>query len=80
MDKPFGKKVVKYVKNHMNLELNSIKVGHSAHVFTLDHPNIPVHLQKVYGVTTSKVIRLEEDGTFETLNSVYVPVEDPRYG
>ena len=50
-------------------------LGEGAHVYTLDHPNDPLN-HSVYGVRTSKVIRIEDDGTFETLNSIYVKASE----
>lgn len=41
-----------------------------AQVDALDHPRLGC--QRVY---TSVVIRKEEDGTFETLNTIYKPVK-----
>lgn len=51
-----------------------IVVGQPAYVYTLDHPNQSLN-QSVYGVRTSEVVRVDEDGVFETLNSIYVPKE-----
>ena len=56
-----------------------IEVGKSAHVYVLDHPNQALN-HSVYGVQTSKVVRVDEDGTFETLNSIYVPAENVHEG
>jgi len=41
-----------------------------ANVYTLDHPRLGAR-----NVRTSIVININEDGSFETLNTYYVPVQ-----
>lgn len=60
-------------------DLAPIEVGKSAHVYVLDHPDQRLNYS-VYGVQTSTVVRADEDGTFETLNSIYVPAEKAHEG
>lgn len=46
--------------------------GHEvAHVFTLDH-----YVWGREAVRTSKVVKKNDDGSFETLNTRYVPYKD----
>ena len=42
-----------------------------AYVHTLDHPRLGEQ-----DIRTSAVMKKNEDGSFETLNTIYVPVED----
>jgi hypothetical protein len=48
-----------------------IKVGLPAFIFPIDHQSDFVSNKTV--ATTSKVIKVEEDGKFETQNTLYVP-------
>ena len=48
-----------------------IKVGNPAFVFPIDHQSDFVSNKTV--ATTSKVIKMEEGGKFETENTLYVP-------
>ena len=51
-----------------------ITVGAPASVFPLDHPS--PHVRNTREAITSRVIRKEDDGTFETQNTIYVPRKD----
>lgn len=62
------KPVVHYVPG----ESDRISVGSGAHVFPTDHPS--PFVSNTQQVWTSKVIRKEDDGTFETQNTIYKPV------
>jgi hypothetical protein len=48
-----------------------IKVGNSAFIFPIDHQSEFVSNMCI--ATTSKVIKMEEGGRFETENTLYVP-------
>lgn len=62
------KPIVRFVPHPENL----IVLGLAALVEALDHPHIGKDL-----VRTSRVVKLNPDGSFETLNTMYVPaVED----
>ncbi len=64
-------------------ELLACDVGYSAYVFPVDHPNHNVNhnvSNQQYAIT-SKVINIEHDDLgrikrFETLNTIYEPVND----
>lgn len=49
------------------------KVGESAIVFPFDHPDSERVSNRDYAIT-SEVVKVNEDGSFETLNSKYIPV------
>lgn len=50
---------------------NFIMLNMRAEVVALTHPNFPEETP----VTTSRVIKVNEDGSFETRNTIYVPRE-----
>lgn len=54
-------------------EKNFIKVGHSAYVHPVNHTS-PLVSNKRF-VFTSEVLEIFKDGSFETRNSFYQPVE-----
>lgn len=61
--------VQKPVVNYRKSEYDFISVGRSAWVYALNHPRLG-ELE----VRTSTVQSISEDGTFETLNTIYKPV------
>jgi len=62
---------MKPVVHYINYAVFGFEGEHEvAEVFALDHPRFG--RQRVY---TSVIIRKEEDGTFETLNTIYKPVK-----
>lgn len=62
---------MKPVVHYINDAVFGFEGGYEvAEVFALDHPKLGC--QRVY---TSVVIKKEEDGTFETLNTSYKPVK-----
>lgn len=63
-----NKPVVKYRPS----ESDRIRVGHPAYVHPVDHTS-PLVSNKRF-VFTSPVVSKSDDGSFETRNSVYVPV------
>lgn len=50
-----------------------IEVGHSAAVRPVDHPG--EYVSNTTWVRTSEVIRKDEGGVFETMNTIYKPME-----
>ena len=52
----------------------SPRVGHSAVVFPLDHDDTE-NVSNTTHVHTSEVVKVNDDGSFETLNSIYIPQE-----
>ena len=58
---------VKPVVRYKNPEF--VKVGYSAYVVTLDHPNPNITPGGM--VRTSKVLSIEDNGNFETMNTRY---------
>lgn len=54
-----------------------IQVGTPAYVFAIDHPDGDISAHSI--VHTSPVISFDhKTGVFETMNSVYTPLHDPR--
>ena len=51
--------------------IGSGETGEIAYVYAVDHPRLGRD-----NVTTSKVIKKFDDGSFETLNTLYVPSKD----
>lgn len=49
-----------------------VEVGQRAVVIPIDHPDT-YNVDNGRNVYTSTVQRINEDGSFETLNSVYIP-------
>ena len=47
-------------------------VGNTAVVWPLDHPDTS-RVSNTGPVITSTVVKINDDGSFETLNSIYVP-------
>jgi hypothetical protein len=55
-----------------------VKVGESANVWPMNHPNPEGMVSNKSMIRTSKILRLlndNEDPSFETENTVYVPME-----
>ena len=62
---------MKPVVHYTQVVDQDLKVGKSTRVFGVrDHPYISPMAKYV---VTSPIIRVEEDGTFETLNTIYKP-------
>ncbi len=61
------KPVVYFASNVKNFVVRNMQ----AEVIALNHPNFPEETP----VTTSKVIKVNEDGSFETKNTIYIPKE-----
>lgn len=53
-------------------ESDVIAVDQFAFIYPVDHPSSDVSNTKQ--IQTSRVIRKEDDGTFETQNTIYKPV------
>ena len=51
---------------------SAVIVGSSALVFPVDHPDRE-NVSNTTHVTTSTVVKVNADGSFETENSIYVP-------
>jgi hypothetical protein len=51
---------------------DSIVYGFYAYVEPVDHTS--PYVSNTRAVTTSRVIRVENNGVFETMNSIYIPV------
>jgi len=56
-------------------KLKIIVLGRAAVIFPINHPNhLPDHdVSNTKHVLTSRVIKLNHDGSFETLNTIYKP-------
>lgn len=65
------KKIVKCIIN----DALPIRIGRSAYVMTIDHPNLCNAVDGSSIAITSNVIAINEDGSFETHNSIYRPVQ-----
>ncbi len=62
------KKVVKYDATHPTFP----EVDKRCMLWPLDHPDT-ARVSNTQWAMTSKVVRIMEDGVFETQNSIYVP-------
>ncbi len=70
---PAGKKIVRYAPRK---NIDWIRLDQRASVVTIDHPDT-MNLWNGFEVSTSPVLKINLDGSFETLNTLYVP--DHRY-
>lgn len=61
---------MKPIVNFIQHKNNIIVVGVSALVEAINHPRLGAEL-----VRTSAVLSINDNGSFETRNSIYVPVE-----
>lgn len=53
-----------------------ITVGRVAYINTIDHPDLSIkQAEDDRIVITTTVIAINEDGSFETLNTIYRPVQ-----
>lgn len=64
------KKTVKYIPS----KYDKIKRGQEGQVFPVDHTSVWVDNGRI--CYTSEIIRTEENGEFETMNSIYKPVDE----
>ena len=63
---------MKPIVHYTPAEQDSIIKGFYAYVQPTDHTS--PFVSNTRAVTTSRVIRIEKNGVFETMNSIYVPV------
>lgn len=69
------KKVVRFVRPEPLLMFPIVE-GRSAYINTIDHPDLSNEPLESNNVTiTSQVVKVNEDGSFETLNTLYRPVQ-----
>lgn len=63
---------MKPIVHYTPTAFDSVIYGFYAYVQPTDHTSPSVSNTKVF--TTSRVIRIEKNGVFETMNSIYVPI------
>jgi hypothetical protein len=67
--------VKKIVRCRLHNDL-PVKVGERAYINTYDHPNLSNRQMEEGNITiTSAVTAINEDGSFETQNTLYRPVQ-----
>ena len=74
MDKVVSKPIVHYV-GEPTFDTGTYPGNEIAHVWTLDHYKLGENL-----VRTSQVVNKFDDGCFETLNTMYKPATNGKWG
>lgn len=63
---------MKPIVHYIPTPFDSIIEGFYAYVQPTDHTS--PFVSNTRAVTTSRVVRIEKNGVFETMNSIYIPV------
>jgi len=69
------KLIVKYQSDSI---IGSLKVGKSAMIKPIDHTS--PFVSNTQHVFTSTVVKVSPDGSFETINTLYVPTNEKQRG